>query len=162
MLKRIKRKKLILLVVLLFLIILLGDSYSKYFSSVKVNVSSTTGEMICNIKVDTSDTYIENNLAYFRVKVSNNDSGKVTATDVDYKLIISNEAGSNGIFYYIDSLGNTSSDSEEYVESLTTPTYSFGKEAETMEFKVFVKVPSGLKETVNFIVDLEAVQKEME
>ncbi len=142
--------------------LVLKVSYARYVSQVNVDVTSTTGDMLCNVSVDTSDSYIENNMAYFRIVVSNSDAdGNITATDVDYVLTISNQAGSNGLFYYIDSNGEVSSEDGTYVEQIVTDTYSFGKTAEQMIFKVYVKVESSYQETVNFNVNLDAVQKNM-
>ena len=46
----------------------------------------------------------------------------------------------------------------EYLSSITSLEYVFDTSEATREFKVYVKVPSGLKETVNAKVYLEAVQ----
>ncbi len=136
-------------------------SFSRYVSNKNININSVSGNMKCLINIDSKSSYIENNKAYFLVTVTNYDGDIISGVDVDYKLTISNKNGSNGVYYYIDSDGNKSSSSDEYVSSLTTPVYSFkhDKKYET-QFKVFVKNTSGLKEKVDFNVDLDAVQKE--
>lgn len=163
----VEERRLIAIVVLVLFIIVCTIlfsqiSYSRYASNFEVNVDSVTGEMICNVEVDVNPSYVENNMAYFRVIVSNSRDGVVTATDVEYALKISNDSNSNGIFYYIDSEGIKSDDNGAFASSISSQTYSFGKDAEERIFKVYVKVPSNLKEVVNFKVDLEAVQKKME
>lgn len=160
------RRKNILFLFLSFLIVLgaygFHESYARYTSSVDVNVGTVSGEMICNIRVETEDFYVENNVAYFLIYVSNAKDGVVTATDVDYNITISNIAGSNGTFYYVDSDGIKSDSNGVFHDSLNSITYSFGKNAEERIFKVYVKVPSNMKEEVNFKVDLDAVQKQMD
>ena len=118
----------------------------------------TTGEIIYDVTIDTNPNYIENNIAYFRVKITNTKDGKTNPTPIKYQLTLQNEEGSNGIFYYIDSEGNTSSESGEYLNKITSQEYTFGTTKETREFKVYVKVPSGVKKVVNFKIDIETKQ----
>lgn len=143
--------------------VVVQESYSRYSTKFDVNVKTTTGEMVCNVEIDSDPSYIENNIAYFKIIVKNTkDDGTITATDVNYKITISNKDGSNGIFYYIDSDGIKSSDSEEFLPTITSMEYSFGKTSEERIFKVFVKVPTNLKETVSYNINLEAIQKQMD
>lgn len=145
---------------ILFLIVfILKESYAYFTSSSQSVVQGmATGEVICEVTVDSNPNYIENNIAYFRIKVTNTKDNAVTGVPVKYQLTIQNEEGSNGLFYYIDSEGNTSSSTGEYLSSITSLEYTFDTSEATREFKVYVKVPSGLKETVNAKVYLEAVQ----
>lgn len=145
--------------VLLLIVLVLKESYA-YFTTSGQSVAQVMaiGDIICEVTVDSNPNYVENNIAYFRIKVTNTKDGVVTSAPVKYQLTIQNETGSNGIFYYIDSEGNTSSSTGEYLSSITSLEYTFNTSEATREFKVYVKVPSGLKETVNAKVDLNAVQ----
>lgn len=55
---------------------------------------------------------------------------------------------------------NTSSPTGDYTSSITSQEFKFGTAAEEREFTVYVKVPSNLREQVNFKVDLDAIQIE--
>lgn len=145
--------------VLLLIVLVLKESYA-YFTTSGQSVAQVMaiGDIICEVTVDSNPNYVENNIAYFRIKVTNTKDGVVSSAPVRYQLTIQNETGSNGIFYYIDSEGNTSSSTGEYLSSITSLEYTFNTSEATREFKVYVKVPSGLKETVNAKVDLNAVQ----
>ena len=154
-----KPKILILIITIPLFFLILKESYA-YFGATNQSISQlmTTGEVICKVTVDSNPNYVENNIAYFRIKVTNTKDNAVTGVPVKYQLTIQNEKGSNGLFYYIDSEGNTSSSTGEYLSSITSLEYAFDTSEATREFKVYVKVPSGLKETVNAKVYLEAVQ----
>lgn len=142
-------------------ICLIQVAYSRYMADVNMNAAATSGEMICDVEIDSDSSYIENNIAYFKIIVSNALTSKVSDTDVEYKLTISNKDGSNGLYYFVDSLGQVSDSNGEYHETLKTGTYTFNKERQEMVFKVYVKVPSNIRETVNFDVLVESVQKDM-
>lgn len=145
--------------------ILLKTSYSRYITDMNVSITSNTGEMICDIEVDTNSNYIESNIPYFIIKVHNYktvDGEKIlTSTDIDYKITITNLNNSNGLFY-IDYTGNSIGTSEEYASSVMTDTLSFGRTEETKQIRVFVKASTGLKEKVDFNVNLDAIQKQMD
>lgn len=156
-----KPKILILIFSILLFFLILKESYA-YFGATNQSISQlmTTGEIIYDVIVDTNPNYIENNIAYFRVKVTNTKQEKTTTIPFKYKLTLQNEENSNGIFYYIDSEGNTSSESGEYLNTITSQEYTFDTNEETREFKVYVKVPSGLKENVDFKIGIESKQFE--
>ena len=147
------------LFILFICTLIIKESYSYFVSNDQsVNQIINTGSLIYDIQIDTNPNYIENNIAYFRVKVTNTKNGKTNPTPIKYQLTLQNEEGSNGIFYYIDSEGNTSSETGEYSSTITSQEYTFGTSEETREFKVYVKVPSGLKENVNFKIDINSEQ----
>jgi hypothetical protein len=156
-----KLKILILIITIPLFFLILKESYA-YFGATNQSISQlmTTGEIIYDVIVDTNPNYIENNIAYFRVKVTNTKQEKTTTIPFKYKLTLQNEENSNGIFYYIDSEGNTSSESGEYLNTITSQEYTFDTNEETREFKVYVKVPSGLKENVDFKIGIESKQFE--
>ena len=56
------------------------ETYSRYRSDVDVAVQSTTGEMVCTLTVDTDETYIQNNTAYFKIRVKNYKEDVITAS----------------------------------------------------------------------------------
>lgn len=154
-----KQKILILIITIPLFFLILKESYA-YFGATNQSISQlmTTGEIIYDVTIDTNPNYIENNIAYFRVKITNTKDGKTNPTPIKYQLTLQNEEGSNGIFYYIDSEGNTSSETGEYLSTITSQEYTFGTSEETREFKVYVKVPSGLKENVNFKININSEQ----
>lgn len=154
-----KYKILFLCFSILLIVVIFKESYA-YFTATSQSISQqvATGKIICDVTIDTNPNYIENNIAYFRVKVTNTKNGKTNPTPIKYQLTLQNEEGSNGIFYYIDSEGNTSSETGEYLSTITSQEYTFGTSEETREFKVYVKVPSGLKENVNFKIDINSEQ----
>ncbi|HIT22370.1 MAG TPA: hypothetical protein IAB56_05340 [Candidatus Scybalousia intestinigallinarum] len=154
-----KYKILFLCFSILLIVVIFKESYA-YFTATSQSIAQqvATGEIICDVTIDTNPNYIENNIAYFRVKVTNTKGGKTNPTPIKYQLTLQNEEGSNGIFYYIDSEGNTSSETGEYLSTITSQEYTFGTSEETREFKVYVKVPSGLKETVDFKIDINSEQ----
>ena len=153
-------KSIIIVFFVLFLIVLvLKESYAYFISSSQSVVQvMATGKVICEMTVDSNPNYVENNIPYFRIKVTNTKDGVVSSVPVRYQLTIQNEEGSNGLFYYIDSEGNTSSSTEEYLSSITSLEYTFDTSEATIDFKVYVKASSGLKETVNVKINLEAIQ----
>ena len=151
-----KQKFLVSIITILLFFLILKESYA-YFGVTKQSVSQsiTTGKIIYDVIIDTNPNYIENNLAYFRVAVTNTKNGKTNPAPIKYQLTLQNDERSNGIFYYIDSEGNTSSETGEYLNTITSQEYIFSTKEESRVFKVYVKVPSGLKETVNFKINIK-------
>ncbi len=151
-----KQKFLVSIITILLFFLILKESYA-YFGVTKQSVSQsiTTGKIIYDVIIDTNPNYIENNLAYFRVTVTNTKNGKTNPAPIKYQLTLQNDERSNGIFYYIDSEGNTSSETGEYLNTITSQEYIFSTKEESRVFKVYVKVPSGLKETVNFKINIK-------
>lgn len=160
-----KKSKITLFTIILIILsgtFILTISDSRYMHETYAEVTGTSGSMKLDITLDTNETYIENNISYFRVKVSNTKDGKTSDTDIDYVLNINNIDNSNGIYYLIDDDGITSTNDGTYLESITTKTYSFNKNSDTKEFKVFVKSNDGKESTIKFNVNVEAIQKQME
>lgn len=157
-LRHIKSKKYIILIcVIVTLAILAKVSYAIYESNLKVTYTSNVGNMICDINVEKNDSYTVNGIPYFIVTVKNYDeSGNITAMDMDYTVTIQNEEGSNGIFIWKNESDNNYIDT--YSSQVTTTTYSFGKEKKEERFKVFVKTANNSEEDVNIEAVLNAVQ----
>jgi len=119
--------------------------------------------MIIEATVDDKEEYLENGLKYFNIIVKNHNESEVTAMAIDYKITIANQDGStNGSYYYVDQNGNTNEELTTFQKELTIDDYSFTTTEETMIFKVYIKVDSGLTEDVKYNIVLDAEQKEME
>lgn len=156
-----------LLILLAFLLILfVRDTYSKYYSQLKVNVKSTSGNMIINARIDSSPTYVEDGVAYFKIIVTNYENNNITKVDEEFRLTIINQSGSPtsmGEFYYVDSNGETSSNNHEYQTYLNTKIYSFGKNAkEELTIKVYTRALNKKEKNINYHVTLDAWQKKMD
>lgn len=161
MIKLIKSKKIILITILI-LTFIATVSYAVYKTEIKVTYSSNTGEMICDIEIDTNESYKINGIPYFLVKVKNykeeNGNKTITATGMEYNLTIKNKDQSNGLFIWKKE--DTNDFITTYINQITTNTYTFGKEEKEDTFQVFVKTASSLTpENVNVEVKVNAVQK---
>ncbi len=155
------RKKSLIILFVTILILGLPVSYAAYQSRSDVLVSSTTGDIICHLKVDTDDNYIENNEPYFFITVSNFETrnGKtiVSSVAVDYTITIENQDGSIGLFRYLDEDGNTNSKGEEKVVLKKR----IGNSKSSQKIKVYTTADTNLKSEVKFNVKLDAVQADM-
>ena len=153
----------IIITVLFVTIGIINVAYSKYGSNYEVKVNSPSGKMIIEATVDDKEEYLENGLKYFNIIVKNHNESEVTAMAIDYKITITNQDGStNGNFYFVDQNGNTNEELTTYQKELTIDGYSFTTTEETMIFKIYTKVDSGLTEDVKYNIVLDAEQKEME
>lgn len=155
-----KSKKRVLTLILLFLIlVLVPGTLAFYKGFVNVYVTTVAGEMISDIEVDQNENYVENNVPYFYVTVKNyreNENTTIlTATAFDYKLIVENKEGSNGLFRYEDNKGNKTVDS---VEVLEIPSQHLKSTKDSNKYKVYVTSPDTKKSTVDYTVRLEAEQ----
>ncbi len=160
-----KRAKKIYVIGALLLAIITATtlSYALYQREVDVDVTTISGEMICDIEVDTNDNYIENNEAYFYIYVKNFENrdgiNYLSATDVDYTITIENTGSDQGLFRYVDEEGNSS---EEGVETLTIENSIGNDEEMTKRIRIYVSGTNDLEQNVDFKVSLDAVQKDME
>ena len=111
-----------------------ATEWANSYLNFKVNVDAGLEEMNMPLSMETSDTYVENNKAYFIAKISNfiniEDLGKDSNDTMNLKV-----TGTNGDikFSYKDSEGNTV---EEKSDTLDL-TYLFTKN-KTVEIQVFV------------------------
>lgn len=160
--KYLNKKYITLIFIILILCMLIKISYAVYESNIKVSYNSTVGDMVCDISVDTNESYKVNGIPYFLVTVRNYDeNGNITAMDMEYTVTIKNKDNSNGIFIWKnESDGNFI---DVYSSQITTSTYSFGKDQKEETFKVFVKTANGATESrttenVDIEVVLNAVQ----
>ena len=112
------------------------DEWNNSYVSVKVNVDGNLENMNMPLAIETDETYVENNKAYFIAKISNyfdvNQAGiSLQATD-NMKLEISG-TNSDVLFAYKDSEGG---EDETPIENLSLE-YDFATN-KTIEIKVYV------------------------
>lgn len=157
-----KLKIYVVVAILLLSIMALPVAYGAYHNVVDLSVITTTGDIVCNLSVDTSDTYIENNEAFFLITVDNfkTEGGQtiVTSTDIDYTLTVENTGSDIGLFRYVDDDGNTN----EVAEESLTIQRRIGKDKTSQQFKVYVTADTNLETDVDFKVKINALQAKME
>ena len=124
------------------------DEWANSYVSLKVNVDGKLDEMNIPLSIETSDTYVENNKAYFITKISNylnvSEEGKFLETPDNMNLEITG-TNSDVLFAYKDSEGNEVTTGSE---SLTL-NYNFTTN-KNVEIKVFV-IP---KNDANGVTDI--------
>ena len=112
------------------------DEWNNSYVSVKVNVDGNLESMNMPLALETDETYVENNKAYFIAKISNyldvNQAGISLQSTDNMKLEISG-TNSDVLFAYKDSEGG---EDETPVESLSLE-YNFATN-KTVEVKVYV------------------------
>ena len=85
------------------------DEWANSYVSLKVKVDGKLDKMNIPLSIETSDTYVENNKAYFITKISNyldiSEAGKFLETPDNMKLEITG-TNSDVLFAYKDSEGN--------------------------------------------------------
>ena len=124
------------------------EEWNNSYVSLKVNVDGKLDEMNIPLSIETSDTYVENNKAYFITKISNylnvSEEGKFLETPDNMNLEITG-TNSDVLFAYKDSEGNEVTTGSE---SLTL-NYNFTTN-KNVEIKVFV-IP---KNDANGVTDI--------
>ncbi len=158
-----KNRRKILVILFLSIGIFVPSVYALYNGSFSIGVKTTTGDFVCDVVVDSNESYVENNEAYFLIDVNNfkvdGDTVILTSTDIDYALTIENKSGSNGLFRYVDEDGNTNGTP---TSSVTISSQYLGKDKKTNKYKVYVTTESNLRSNVDYVVKLDAKQKSME
>ncbi len=163
-----QRKYIITFFVVLFIAILSTIVYGAYVNSISVKYSTVSGEMICNFDVDKNDSYVINGIPYVIVTVKNYDeNNNITAVAVDYNLTIKNKSGNEGTYIWqkIDNEGSTkySDGISNYEEQETTNTYSLGNEKKEEEkFKIFIKTSLETYKNLDFNIELNSIQKNIQ
>ena len=156
-------KKVRLLIILVVMVLALfcyyefDKTYSRYRKDIDVSVTTTSADIICDATIDNPGTYISNDgWAYFKVIVKNYDtSGNITKVPVQYNLTISNQAGSNALYRYLDAAGTSNS----FISTFTTGNYTFTTDSEQSQvIDIEVKTNSTISENVDFEVDLNCYQ----
>ena len=143
-------------------------AYAAYVNSIFVQYSAVSGKMICNINVEKNESYIINGIPYIIVTVKNYDENdNITSVDVEFSLTIKNKDGEHGTFIWqkINEDDNSKYDEgiSTYLGQTTTNIYSFGNEKkEEKKFKIFIKSEQSSQEELNFDVELNSTQKDMQ
>lgn len=163
-----KKKFIIVIFSVIILLGLVSVVYATYVNTVSVKYSTASGEMICNIDVDKNDSYKVNGIPYVIVTVKNYDeNNNITSVAVDYSLTIKNKDGNTGTYIWqkINDTDNIKYDegTSTYESNVTTNTYSFGNEdKEEKKFKIFIKSSLSTQENLNFNIELNSIQKNMQ
>ena len=162
-------KKLVIAFLMIIIILIFANIvYASYVNNISVKYSTISGEMICNIDVDKNDSYVVNGIPYVIVTVKNYDiDNNITSVDVDYSLTIKNKDGYNGTYIWqkINDVDDTKYDegTNSYSEQIITNTYSLGnKKKEEKKFKIFIKSSLESYENLDFNIELNSIQKNMQ
>ena len=162
-------KKLVIAFLMIIIILIFANIvYASYVNNISVKYSTISGEMICNIDVDKNDSYVVNGIPYVIVTVKNYDiDNNITSVDVDYNLTIKNKDGYNGTYIWqkINDVDDTKYDegTNSYSEQVITNTYSLGnKNKEEKKFKIFIKSSLESYENLDFNIELNSIQKNMQ
>ena len=162
------KKQIILFLMIIIILIFANIVYASYVNNISVKYSTISGEMICNIDVDKNDSYVVNGIPYVIVTVKNYDiDNNITSVDVDYSLTIKNKDGYNGTYIWqkINDVDDTKYDegTNSYSEQVITNTYSLGnKNKEEKKFKIFIKSSLESYENLDFNIELNSIQKNMQ
>lgn len=163
-----KKKYIIIFLFTILLSIFATVAYATYVNSIFVQYSAVSGKMICNINVEKNESYIINGIPYIIVTVKNYDENdNITSVDVEFSLTIKNKDGEHGTFIWqkINEDDNSKYDEgiSTYLGQTTTNIYSFGNEKkEEKKFKIFIKSEQSSQEELNFDVELNSTQKDMQ
>lgn len=163
-----KKKYIIIFLFTILLSIFATVAYAAYVNSIFVQYSAVSGEMICNVNVEKNESYIINGIPYIIVTVKNYDENdNITSVDVEFSLTIKNKDGEHGTFIWqkINEDDNSKYDegTSTYLGQTTTNIYFFGNEKkEEKKFKIFIKSEQSSQEELNFDVELNSTQKDMQ
>lgn len=163
-----KKKYIIIFLFTILLSIFATVAYAAYVNSIFAQYTAVSGEMICNVNVEKNESYIINGIPYIIVTVKNYDENdNITSVDVEFSLTIKNKDGEYGTFIWqkINEDDNSKYDegTSTYLGQTTTNIYSFGNEKkEEKKFKVFIKSEQSSQEELNFDVELNSTQKDMQ
>lgn len=146
----------IVILVVMLVTYLQDKTYSNYKKGIAVNITDTTGGLICDASLDNPGTYVsEDGWAYFVVTAKNYDSNN-TISDVplEYNLDITNAEGTNALYKV-----STGSDIGIFASSVTTNNYQFTNSSmQTRNFIVEVKTNGQYAEDVDFNINLNCYQ----
>ena len=147
------KKKPLFFILLVFAIsfIVVKETYAYYVTNFKVNVSSTSSNVICDAVISDVTSSEKSKLGYseFKVTIKNYDtSNNVTVEPFNYTLSIVNNDNSNGEFGYNNVFNNNLQLTGQMTNDSST----------NNEYIIQVKTPSGLSENVNYKVLLNCTQ----
>ncbi len=150
----------IILIIIISVIVIFPSTLTMYKEKTEVSVSTKSGELIYDVILDNSDTYLdeERNTPYFLVSVKNTKDLALTDVDFDYELVIKNKNNSNGLYSYVD---ETNNETTPVANLSITGTLNKGEES-IKTYKIYIYSTSNQEDTVEYDVDYEIVQKRME
>lgn len=147
-----KKKKLIIILLILVLSVIIGtETYAYYVSNMKVNVTATGSNIICDAEIKEVSNEEKNKYGYseFKVIVKNHDSSNnLTKESFNYTLSVENTDNSNGMFANNGEFNNTLE---------ITDTMSNNESADKTYF-IQVKTENGTSANVKYKVKLNCIQ----
>lgn len=154
------KRFLISIPIVIFIVMLVtylqDKTYSNYKKGIVVNITDTTGGLICDASLDNPGTYVsDDGWAYFIVTAKNYDiNNNVSDVPVEYNLNITNAEGSNALYKV-----STESDIGIFASSVTTNNYQFTNNSmQTRNFIVEVKTNGQEAEDVDFNINFNCYQ----
>lgn len=160
------KKKVIIYILLITLtsFITIKETYAYFTTNFKVNVSSTSSNVICDAVISDVSPSEKSKLGYseFKVTVKNYDeSNELTRENINYTLVIENKNNSNGEFGYnnIFSNGNGLPQNVNIGEDDIQIVGQMSNDSTIdNEYIIQVKTPSGTTENVSYKVMLKCSQ----
>ena len=146
----------IVILVIMLVTYLQDKTFSNYKKGITINISDTTGGLICDASLDNPGTYVsDEGWAYFIVTAKNYDiSNNISNVPVEYNLDITNASGSNALYKV-----STGSDIGIFASSVTTNNYQFTTNSmQARNFIVEVKTDGQDAEDVDFNINLNCYQ----
>ena len=128
----------------------------------KRNIDYNLNGVVCNVEIETNDSYQEDGMTYFYIKVKNYDlenENNITKKDVKYNLTVRSSNGSNALYKYQDEigLGNT-----EALPEITTREREMTTNKEIQTTKVYVIKTAKTESKVDFEVKLNIIEPKQE
>lgn len=131
-------------------------TYSNYKKGININISDTTGGLICDATLDNPGTYVsDDGWAYFIITVKNYDADNtISDVPVAYSLDITNASGFDALYRV-----STGSEVGLFSSSVTTNRHTFTNTSkQTRDYMVEVKTNGSSAEDVQFNVNLNCYQ----
>lgn len=147
-----KKKKLIIILLILVLSVIIGtETYAYYVSNMKVNVTATGSNIICDAEIKEVSNEEKNKYGYseFKVIVKNHDSSNnLTKESFNYTLSVENTDNSNGMFANNGEFNNTL----EITDTMSN------NESTDKTYFIQVKTENGTSANVKYKVKLNCIQ----
>ena len=155
-----KLKLAIVLLIIVSVIVIVPATFTMYKESTQVSVTTKSGELVYDVVLDDTSTYLDNdkNIPYFFVTVKNTKDNFLTDVNFDYTLEIKNKNSSPGLYSFIND-----NNQETTPASTISISGTFGKASpQTKTYKVFIYSSESTESTVQYDVDYEITQKRMD
>ena len=147
-----KKKKLIIILLILVLSVIIGtETYAYYVSNMKVNVTATGSNIICDAEIKEVSNEEKNKYGYseFKVIVKNHDSSNnLTKESFNYTLSVENTDNSNGMF----------ANNGEFDNTLEITDTMSNNESTDKAYFIQVKTENGTSANVKYKVKLNCIQ----